>query len=199
MKLWSIQCLADWNRLECAGRLRCDGFDSRNYNSSAYSWIRNQLEERVGASPQPGCWPIWAWYQWEGRSRRCPELRARNVGEAAVRIELEIDDSRVLLSDLALWHVALNKGAVLDSDEAIEQLDRNLEAAGFGLRDDTQFAAILDHPEFGPVFKESWRKMFDLNWADKAWTRPLHRKSIQAIFWEIKRADVLSVAHFVGA
>ena len=71
---------------------------------TAYDWMVEQMERRLGPRPKPGAYPLWAWYQWDGAARRRPDLRSSAHvpgGTKAVRIEFEIAEEQIVLSDFS--------------------------------------------------------------------------------------------------
>lgn len=74
-----------------------------------------QLAQKTGEAPSGVHYPIWAWYQWEGKHKRLAMRihRRRCVkGTPIVLVTLEIPDQFVLLSDYDMWHCVLNYGEV---------------------------------------------------------------------------------------
>ena len=89
----------------------------------AYDWMSGEMRTRLGQPALTSQAPVWAWCQWRGTARPKPDLRARGhlrTGTRGVRIELELDDERVLRSDFELWHYVLN-GWYLPSSLADER------------------------------------------------------------------------------
>ena len=124
--------------------------------------------------------PIWVWCQWRGVSRRRPDLRSRGhlpTGATGVRIELELDEERVLCSDFDLWHYALNGWYLPES-----------------LADEREFDA---HPDRGRI-APSWRRMFNLEWRNRRYTAARAAKSIQGVTWELRPQDVRRSTSFVA-
>ena len=119
IRLWTMQHADAWTALQHDGVLR--GSPDRFWADfrSAYDWMAAQLEQRIGPPPEGGRYPLWAWYQWEGRRGR-RDLRQSGYGlrgTPMVQIEFEIDAARVLLSDFDRWNTVLG-GGYLALDEA---------------------------------------------------------------------------------
>ena len=146
----------------------------------AYRWMAREMRDRLGAPAERRQMPIWVWCQWRGVSRRKPDLRSRGhlpTGATGVRIELELDEERVLCSDFQLWHYALNGWYLPES-----------------LADERDFAA---HPDRGRI-ATSWRRMFDLEWRNRRYAPVLAEKSIQGVTWELRPQDVRRSTSFVA-
>lgn len=146
----------------------------------AYRWMAREMRDRLGAPQIPNQAPIWVWCQWRGVSRRRPDLRSRGhlpTGATGVRIELELDEERVLYSDFDLWHYALNGWYLPES-----------------LADEVEFEARPDRRRITP----SWRRMFNLEWRDRRYVAALAEKSIQGVTWELRPQDVRRSASFVA-
>jgi len=204
LKLWSIQRVARWERLQRDGKLRAHSVDPDHHYPGAYRFMRNTLVERVGAPPEESCWPIWAWYHCDGADKPRPDLRCSAhlpPGERGVRIELEIPNDRVLLSDFDTWGAVIIGAAVLDGEAEVDRFWKECEQAGLPngwlmTWEDTD--KVLAHPVFGERLRCSWNRVFDLDWYNDYWNDPPGKKSIQAVFWEIRREDVRKVDFFTG-
>jgi hypothetical protein len=202
MKLWTIQSVQRWERLRQHGVLRARRFDSEFYCKTVYDWMRRELTRRVGASPASGVFPLWAWYQWSSIDRRRPDLRCSghaNRGTRAVRLEIELADERVLLSDFSLWHFPLNCSPVPESEEDLDRFDEELRA--FGYRPPLgweEFDKAMQHPDLAARVEKSWERIFDLDWCREGIADPRDRKQIQAVFWELHLQDVCRADHFTA-
>lgn len=144
---------------------------------------------RLGPAATEDAMPLWAWYQYAGSRRRKPDLRSGGYlpkGERGVRLELEMDERAVLLSDFDLWHYVLN--------------DWYLPAS---VEDAETFAAWLAQgaePE-GPhrqAIVASWRRIFAIEWAARGIAEAKSDKAIQATFWELRLENVRQVQAFVA-
>ncbi len=144
--------------------------DCRNQISNAFAWYIDQMKARVGAAPDGVYYPIWAWYKNDDSS-----LYDGTWGEAGktyARIEIEVEDERVLLSDFLEWHNPLNNFPCCEG-ETDEELDASYDAIVAGGEE---------------AIKESWSKIFDVSKSD----------CIQATFWELRSEDILSYETFVS-
>ena len=85
---------------------------------------------RLGQPPFVHCLPLWAWFQWEGRSKKRPDLRFSGHiphGETGVLIKFHAEASAVFLSDFELWHYVLNYWYLPHSNEDEARFDAILE------------------------------------------------------------------------
>ena len=200
MQLWTIQPLVVWQTLERAGVFHSDPAQSEHRSDypEAYDWITRRLTQHAG-SPPPGCTtPIWAWCQWRGEARRKPDLRWwRQWMEQGdwVRIELEIPEAEVLLSDFDLWHYCMGYWCLGQNEEERERFEA--ESAEHGL----SFYAQKPLPDahYHAQMEQSWERIFDLHTVDEVSAFPHTAKWIQAVFWELRRDRVCAVTHFRGA
>jgi hypothetical protein len=135
--------------------------------------------------------PLWGWYRWQGTKQCRPDLRASGHlarGLPGVRIELELPEDSVLLSDFDSWHCVLNRCFLSLNEQEDETFVRELERTGVEQR--------WPYPEpFDLRVVSSWQRIFDLEAGDVEWRGPLSERSIQATFWEltipqIRRVDI---------
>lgn len=83
MRLWTVQSL-DWyevllkNKTIFADANQIDFIDDDF--KIAYQWLIVQMEQKIGKRPDPACYPIWAWYQWQSQDKPKPDLRYSSVG-----------------------------------------------------------------------------------------------------------------------
>ncbi len=72
-KLWTIQHRDAYEQLKTDGVLRANEafmFGAEQFRF-AYDWIAKQMYEKIGVPPEGVHYPVWAWYQWEGKRKRC--------------------------------------------------------------------------------------------------------------------------------
>lgn len=130
MILWTIQDMAAWERLQRTGVLRGDGRRVPAYYRYAYRWMSDQMRLRL--SPHHARFPLWGWYHWQGIKHR-PDLRASGhlaKGLPGVRIEVELPEHSVLLSDFNSWHCVLNHCCLSINEQEDESFVRELERTG---------------------------------------------------------------------
>lgn len=131
---WTIQKKEAWEEAQQRGYLIGSEQYVWDYFLRPYRWMIKQMNRRIG---HDGTFPVWLWLEE-------PDLNAGghgNEGEVLVCLEVEVDDERVLVSDIDAWHCPLNDGFLYLSDEE-ERLFRD------GKSQMTQ--------------EESWERIFDL-------------------------------------
>jgi len=196
--LWSIQSIDAWKILQTSGTLCCDARLSDKDFAEAYEWMAEQMCKRLQVRrPAYGVLPLWAWYQWDGEQRRKPDLRSGGHlprGERGVRIEFEIDDNLVLLSDFELWHYVLNYWYLPASVAEDEAFSAKLTERGMSFYK----TKPLPEPTFDKAIRESWERIFNLDWAEEDLAAPRAEKSIQATYWELSLERVKRVDEFVA-
>jgi hypothetical protein len=127
-------------------------------------------------------YPIWAWYQWEGKRNR-RDLRQSGYaarGTPLVQITFEIEERSFLLSDFDDWHNVLSCQYVAETED-----------------DWNRFYKELPSPEQADV-EWSWERIFDLQRYCPGWDCPTERKSIQATLWQIEMSQVKKIEHFIA-
>jgi hypothetical protein len=198
MKLWTIQTPEVWKILQKRGCYTATKPEMLGdcYFEKHYRWMAKQLSRRVGPSPTQCLWPIWAWRQWSNWQKAKPDLRFgghAEKGERCVRMQIEIDDQQVLLSDFTLWHHALNYWYLPESEKDGDGFERELEKSGLSFYK----TKPLPQPYHGKITR-SWQRIFDLNWVAEGISSPRQDKSIQAVFWELKLQQVQKVDFFTA-
>jgi len=203
MVIWSILTVQAWDELQRKGRLHASRRHVTKEFLGPYLWMAEQMQRRLKAPrPSKDAMPLWAWYQYEGADRRKPDLRACGhlpKGERGVRLELQVADDRVLLSDFDLWHYVLNYWYLPETEEAEEAFEKKLAQAGLSFyKCDHQHP--LPHAGYRRDIEKSWERIFDVDWADRGRTiaDPPRKKSIQATLWEILLTDVVNANEFTA-
>ena len=89
------------------------------FSDLQYAWLVLQMKKRIGSPPEGVTYPVWAWYKWR-ENRKKPDLRAERwqygqKGDKFYRLEIEIPDREVLLSDFDEWICVLNEGLLADT------------------------------------------------------------------------------------
>ena len=188
----------------CSGEVGCGSVVATSCKSSSTLtlWMAEQMERRL-RTPRPSkdAMPIWAWYQWEGgidASQTCGPVGICQGG-AGVRVELEVADDRVLLSDFDLWHYVLNYWYLPESEKDGKAFEEKLARAGLSFYGcDHQHP--LPHARYRREIERSWERIFDVNWVDRgqAIAHPPKKKSIQATLWELLLDDVVEAQEFTA-
>ena len=195
MTLWTIQTVDAWRILETKGKLRGDSRKVEKSFHGAYEWMKQQMTRRLGPPPTKSAQPIWAWHQWNGEQQRKPDLRSGGYLEkcqTGVRLELDVDHRRVLLSDFGLWHFVLNYWYLPTSEQGGDEFEAESKASGLS------FFTTKPLPDvrFHRAIESSWERIFDLDFNARGITSPKKQKQIQACLWEINLADVTAVKEF---
>ena len=182
--LWTIQTEEAFREFERNGVLRAneDYLFCEDYYRFAYDWLSDQMVRRIGAPPEGVRYPIWAWYQWEGKRKRMDQRLSGYAerGTPLVQITFEADPKSFLLSDFDAWHIVL-ANRYLANNEA--EWDKFYE----------------DNPRPCQIDVEpSWARIFDLSRYTPGWDCEPERKSIQATLWQIKMEQVKRVEHFLA-
>lgn len=200
MRLWTIQPVSVYETVMESGVYRCDPYQSWMLQpvdeseaglvldgqfAECYDWMARQMEKRVGPRPEHVRYPVWAWYQFDGKKK--PDLRRErwengNPGEKWVCIFLEVPDEQVLLSDFHMWHFVLNGWPISDTEEEADRVDAYLVTLTEGQR-----KAFLE---------KNWEKVFDTEPFDNGYTS--RGDDIQATFWELKKEYILNVRFFTA-
>jgi len=194
--------LGAWHSLHKHGILRAtQDFVEDKDNIPAYTWLIEQMKIRIGPPPIAGLFPIWGWYQWLDESRNRPDIRAirwwHPAGEKNVRIEIECDENKILLSDYDLWHFVLNYWYLATSEKDHDRFHRNYP----DLYSITWQNLDLNIPskKFHQLIRDRWQLIFDIDWENEDAAHPRSKKSIQATLWEINLAMVRDVTEFKGS
>jgi hypothetical protein len=111
-----------------------------------------------------------------------------------VRIELEIGDNRVLLSDFQLWHYALNYWYLPASVRDGQEFDAELKAAGVCYYRTKPVPDVKLHARI----ERSWERIFDLGWSSRAFTAKRAERTIQGVVWDIWLGDIRGVTEFTA-
>lgn len=148
----------------------------------AYNWMSKQMKARIGKPPKGVKYPIWAWYQWEGKRKRMDQRLSGYAkrGTPLVQITFEADADSFLLSDFDAWNNVLAKQYVAN-DEA----------------DWDRFYAQNPYPKQCDV-TPSWERIFDISHFSPNWDIALEKKSIQATLWKIHISQVKKTEHFIA-
>lgn len=196
MRLWTIQREGAWKVLRERGYLTARRRFAFADFLPAYDWLAGQMRDKLPAThPSRSSVPLWAWYQYESVAKPRPDLRSSGylpAGTPGWRIEFEIPDELVLLSDFELWHLVLNYSYLPSSEADDERFDREHPH----LR--TWWSEPPDDPAIDAEIRGSWQRIFDLDWSDPYVAGPRDTKSIQATFWRLEMAWVRRVDSFVA-
>ncbi|MCY6354200.1 DUF3841 domain-containing protein [Clostridium sp. ZS2-4] len=201
MRLWTIQKIDAYEQFKKTKILRGNEKYVWEDFLPAYKWMIEQMKVRINEPiPEPNAYPVWAWYQWQDEKKTKPDLRYSghlSSGEKGVRIEFEIDEKKVLLSDFELYHFVLNYWYISLNEKDDDLFDEEMEKHNLtilDLQDFSKKSKILDY--FRNRAEKSWERIFDLDWYEEYVNHPKNLKSIQAVFWELHWDQVIDVKEF---
>jgi Domain of unknown function (DUF3841) len=188
-RVWMIAEAGLYTQLAGEGQLFVDPRRCEPDVAAAYAWMRAQMAERL--PNYGGHFPWWAWVA-PPAGRRRPDLRARWAyhtgwppGTPCVRLELELADEEVLVSDFDEWHAVLNHGPLVETDAEWDRI------------------TALPEPQQTVACQATWPRMFELAashdcpWWD-FWHGADSTRIVQACFETLRLADVRAVTRFVA-
>jgi hypothetical protein len=202
MILWSIISQEAWIELQKKGRLRTNRNHITEDFLHSYLWMKKQMEHRLRSPPWgKNAFPVWAWYQWDGKKRRMPDLRSGGhleKGDRGVRLECNLPQDRILLSDFELWHFVLNYGYLPENDEDDSRFENILKKKQMSV---VRFGHKNPMPlKYHKMLEKSWERIFDLDWIARNpnfYPNDEHQ-SIQATLWELNLTDVIRATDFIA-
>lgn len=177
--------------------LRADGRRAdRDLRTYHYKWMMRQMAERgVGSGKR---YPLWAYASHKPDLRGCGPMTIPS-GIPLVRIELELDASKALLSDLDAWSLAICNGYVPKNQEDQESYEAMWDFIkekhlSQGLSGKEAYDRTLKDLQL--VYEASWLRVFDLEEMRKYFSlpemgTPSSIQVVQACFEEISLAHVI--------
>jgi len=176
MKLWSIQHLHQLEEFKNTQILTCDETYMDEDFKSSYDWIITKMKHID--NPYKANYPIWAWKNWTPENAK-PDLRSYSrmseKGKDLIRIEFEVEDKNILVTDFDYWHSVLNFGYIFPTKESEDDwCDDDWDDPKYKFTDEQ-------------IIK-SWDNIFNLG----------ERKSgyNQACVWYIHMDQVINITHF---
>jgi hypothetical protein len=162
----------------------------------AYDWLCEQMEQRGLTRPASDVYPVWAWFQWAGPARRCPDLRNSQLKawaktERQVLMTLEVPDNEVLLHDYEAWHFALNYWH-LARPRAGANFERRCQALGLSPYRQKPLPDQALHAEL----VRSWQAILDLRAARAVLDTKVKDQIVQATFWRIEPPQLRRAVEF---
>lgn len=144
------------------------GFDK------AYEFIIHEMSAKFPKKFKDTYYPIWAWYINGGEIPPTESLDECHKG--LFRLKIEIDDSRVLLSDFDMFCYLAGYGYYFD----IGKKQHRLYEGKYGMPDE--------------FFYPNWREMFKLHRKrGNQFCFNYKKESVQATFWELFIEDVTEI------
>ena len=182
MKLWTIQThgwlqelmtkkekFASYSRVDHDWRLH-------------YKWMAKQMTERIGTDQQK-C-PTFAWYKYFEKHRK-PDLRQSchlPPGIPGIRVELEIDEEKILLSQFEMWNSILNRDYISENE-----------------RDNQKYCELVDTGKgTNKMIVDSWDRIFDLQFGDWRWWGERSERGIQACIGSVSIEQVRKIDFFIA-
>lgn len=200
MKLYTFQPNFIWETIQRDGFYHpFDLFDKNEFLkedldlgwsfAQSYNWLKEKMLEKGVFYKQYNQHIIWAWKQWYGNKSK-PDKRYASVfsfyNEPFVMMELNIDSSRVLLTDYDAWHFVLNYW----------YLGKEEESEAFSEKFNYYKEKPLLNLEADQEIKKSWEQIFDLENVRTLLEYPREQQCVQATFFEIFLNDVKKVYYF---
>ena len=190
MKLWTIQPEEVYEEINSMGVYHCEEEKSTMKLlelTNEYNWLVEQMKKHIGLPPEGVSYPVWAWYKWS-EDRKMPDLRAErwcygSKGDIYYRMEIEIPDDKVLLSDFAGWNGILNNALLSETEEEDDKIYKIYEA--------------LTTEEQNKMKAKNWERVFDVSPLNNEWIR--RGESIQATFWELRKENIRKTTKFISA
>lgn len=202
MLLWTVQSYTAYENMVKTGVLsnsEAHLFCEDNFKY-AYDWITGKMKEH-SLMPQEGInYPVWAWYQWEGKRKRrdMREGGHGKHGEKILQLTIDIPDKDVLLSDFDLFHYVLNYWYLPIDEQDDIKFEEEYKSLGFIWHDLQDFS--IQSQEMNCLRRKitsSWNRIFELEYEDDGWLyRTNNKKSIQAIFWKLQLKQVIKAEIF---
>ncbi|AFM00097.1 hypothetical protein Desde_1695 [Desulfitobacterium dehalogenans ATCC 51507] len=139
----------------------------------AYDWMtRKMIEADIYPAGDSIRYPVWAWYQWEGKRKRRDMRKGGHAkrGEKIVQLTIDIDDKDVLLSDFDLFHYPLNYWYLPSDEEDDADFESTYTNAGFTWHDLSDFQIQSNEMLLlRDRIVKSWDQIFNLSKEDEGW------------------------------
>ena len=183
MVLWTIQPVEVWDELKNKGYFICDPAKSKYLSDeewnfgTAYDWLVEQMESRIGGKPEDVNYPIWAWHIYDWKCQ--PDNFIDTDEKELVCLKIDIPEKDVLLHDYDAWHYVLSNVYFDNSKNEVEW------------KSSREKFDSLSQSEQEQVKRESWEAIFDITPFENKWC--CRGKYVQATFWILRRKDVVAV------
>ena len=186
MILWTIQPEEVYELINRTGVYRCDEEKAKveDFCPTQYNWLADQMRRRIGPPPEGVRYPVWAYQRWD-KDRLKPDLRSirwfwGGKSNTFYRLEIDIPDEQVLLSDYWAWSVMLNDGLLSYSEEEADELDR-------------LYASLSPEAQKEMLFT-IWERVFNVTLTNNEWNG--QGEIVQATFWELRLEQIRKVTRF---
>lgn len=182
MNYWTIQPIEQLQNLKKNGFIVCNSelaMASDPYFKQAYDWMSEQMRLRLNEKFLHLKYPLWCWHSRYNFTKRKPDFRNseyRQLKGSIVRIEFEIPDNQILLSDFELWHSVFYQCYIADDENDYKIFENYLDENYPGKK-----LAQLPQELRNKIIK-SWEKIFDLDFHDPYIAHKRQDKSIQGTF-----------------
>ena len=202
--LWTIQPEEVWLKLQEEEILFTDISHPRieKYFIPAYDWLKEKLVEKI-----PGYdinhYPWWAWQKYN-EDKHEPDLRRIRYyyyNEPLYKITLSIPKDQVVLSDFDWWHSCLNYNYLSLTQEEDTLFDKKwleLLADQNSCYPDLRKATPEQLKIWEAEVKESWNRIFSLEYKEEYKDWGGINNPIQANFESLKLEQVIKVKKFNG-
>lgn len=182
MKLWTIQTHG-WLQDLMTKKEKFASYTRVDHDwKFHYQWMAKQMADRIGTDPQK-C-PTFAWYKYDEKHRK-PDLRCSwhlPTGTPGIRVELELDEEQVLLSQFEMWNWVLNQSYIPENES-----------------DHIKHEKIC---LFGKITNkkvvDSWNRIFDLHFGDWRFWGKRSERAIQACIGSVSIENVHKIDFFTA-
>lgn len=169
MKLWTIHDEKTIKELDKHGAFICSSEKSLHINDfgfkDSYDWLSDQMKKRLSVSYDNISYPVWAWHTFNSKQKIDKRVSyIRSLPEDTYIIYLDIDDSRILLSDFDTWHYVLNNIAYREDE---------YENTHISWSD----SLTLEEKQ------KTWENIFDVR----------KSQIVQATFWKLEAKDIVKI------
>lgn len=199
MILWTLQSERVYRELLNKGYYICDSNKCRNdlfFNH--YDWLVEQMITRIGLPvesvralglderiAQSIKYPVWAWHTYSLQRKLDLRKVDRNFGEhnsgkSYYRIEIDVPDDLVVLSDFNAWSSILNNGILASNEEEWDKLYDKFHE--------------LSKKRVMSAYNGNWQRVFNINAVKNDWMS--QGEYVQATFWILTNAMVRKVTVF---
>ncbi|WP_307442942.1 MULTISPECIES: DUF3841 domain-containing protein [unclassified Paenibacillus] len=171
---WTLQTNEAWDQFRkhgfIVGSSEFSGF------SEQYKWMMKQMSIRLNKYNNE--YPIWVWL-------KKPDMRTGGFfrrGTRCVRIQLNLNEEDVLVSDFMDWHCVLNNNYLSDNEQ---DWDEYIFAEDNGIDNDE-------------IKQKSWEKIFHWNRIRDVEWEGTEERVLQGVTGKIELNKIMNVEHFIA-